>query len=314
VDRVRRHGMDFLIKRVFAIVATLILASVIVFLIIHLIPGDPAELLAGPGVPKNEVEMIRKTMGLDKNLLTQYILWFSRLLRGDLGKSLVFGDSILPLILERFGNTFLLSLFAILLSVVIGIPLGMASAIKQNSSVDISVMVISIIGISMPIFWIGLILILVFSVDLRLLPATGSGSFAHLILPGVALGMNSLAIIARMTRSSMLEILRQDYMVTAEAKGLPASVIILKHALRNALIPIVTIISMQFGYLLGGAVLTETVFVYPGLGRLLVDAISRRDYPVVQACILLIVVLFIVINFLVDMAYTYMDPRIKYGK
>ncbi len=158
----------------------------------------------------------------------------------------------------------------------------------------------------------GLILILVFSVSLGLLPATGSGGFVHLILPGFAIGLNSLTIIARMTRSSMLEILRQDYMTTAEAKGLPGSVIIWKHALRNALIPIVTIISMQFGYLLGGAVLTETVFVYPGLGRLLVDAINRRDYPVVQACILLIVVLFILINFLVDIVYTYLDPKIRY--
>ena len=304
--------MGFLIKRLAAIVATLILASVIVFLIIHLIPGDPAELLAGPGVPKSEVELIRKSMGLDKNLLTQYGLWFSRLLRGDLGKSLVFGDSILPLVMERFANTLLLSLVAILLSVVIGIPLGILSAVKQNSFIDILVMLISIVGISMPIFWVGLILILIFSVALGLLPATGSGSFNHLILPGIALGGNSLAIIARMTRSSMLEILRQDYIITAEAKGLPGRVIIWKHALRNALIPIVTIISMQFGYLLGGAVLTETVFVYPGLGRLLVDAISRRDYPVVQACILLIVVLFIMINFIVDMLYTSLDPKIKY--
>jgi peptide/nickel transport system permease protein len=306
--------MSHLIRRVLTMIATLVLSSVVVFLIIHLIPGDPAELLAGPGVPKSEVELIRKAMGLDKDLASQFILWFSRLLQGDLGRSLVFGDAILPLVVERFGNTFILTLFAMLLAVGAGIPLGILSALKRNSWLDILSMVVSIVGISVPIFWVGLILILVFSVDWGLLPATGSGTFAHLILPGLALGGNSLALIARMTRTSMLEILKQDYIITAEAKGLPQRVIILKHALRNALIPIVTIISLQFGYLLGGAVLTETVFVYPGLGRLLVDAIGRRDYPVVQACILLIVVLFVVINLLLDIAYTYLDPKIRHGK
>jgi len=306
--------MRFLLRRFIAILATLLLASMVVFLIIHLVPGDPAELLAGPGVPKSDIEMMRRSMGLDQNLFVQYGIWLSRLLRGDLGRSLVFGDAILPLVLERFLNTFLLSLFAIVLSVVAGIPMGILSAVKQNSLTDILVMAISIVGISMPIFWVGLLLILIFSVYLGILPATGTGSFLHLILPGFALAGNSLAIIARMTRSSMLEILRQDYIITAEAKGLPERVIIWKHGLRNALIPIITIIALQFGYLLGGAVLTETVFVYPGLGRLLVDAISRRDYPVVQASILLIVVLFVMINFIVDIVYTYLDPKIKYER
>ena len=306
--------MDVIFKRITTAIISFLLSSIVVFMIIHLIPGDPAELLAGPGVPQSEVELIRKSMGLDQNLAVQYSQWFGRLLQGDLGKSLVLGEKIMPLILERFINTFILTVFATLLAIASGIPLGIFSAVRQNSWLDMLGMGISIIGISVPIFWSGLILILIFSVEAGLLPATGSGTFAHLILPGVALGANSLAVIARMTRTSMLEILRQDFILTAEAKGLPRKVIIVKHTLRNALIPVVTIIAVQFGYLLGGAVLTETVFVYPGLGRLLVDSIKRRDYPVIQACILLIVVLFVIINFILDLIYTYLDPKIRYGK
>jgi peptide/nickel transport system permease protein len=306
--------VKLVLKRLVTAVIAFLMSSVVIFMIIHLIPGDPAELLAGPGVPQSEVELIRKSMGLDQNLSIQYFQWFGRLIQGNLGKSLVFGEDILPLILERFANTFILTIFATVLAVVSGIPLGILSAVRQNSWLDMLCMGISIIGISVPIFWSGLILILFFAVELGFLPATGSGTFLHLILPGVALGANSLAVIARMTRTSMLEILRQDFILTAEAKGLPNYIIILKHALKNALIPVVTIIAVQFGYLLGGAVLTETVFVYPGLGRLLIDSIKRRDYPVIQACILLIVVLFVIINFLLDLVYTYLDPKIRYGK
>lgn len=305
--------MKYLLKRVLSIIPVLFITSVIVFLIIHLIPGDPAEIVAGPGVPKDEVENIRRLMGLDKPLVTQYVDWLSRALTGDFGISLTSRDPIFPLVMTRFGNTMVLSLLGIAFAVVIGIPMGILSAVKQNSLIDIAVMILSIIGISMPIFWLGLILVKYFSIEWHLLPATGSGGLLNLVLPAVTVGLNSLAIIARMTRASMLEVLRQDYITTAESKGLDEMTIIFRHALKNALIPIVTTIGIQFGYLMGGAVLTETVFVYPGLGRLLVDSIRRMDYPVVQACILLIATMFILVNLLVDLLYAYLNPKIKYG-
>ncbi len=305
--------MRYLLKRILSIIPVLFITSVIVFLIIHLIPGDPAEIVAGPGVPQEEVENIRRLMGLDKPLITQYFDWLFRALTGDFGISLTSPDPIFPLVMTRFGNTLILSLLGISFAVVIGIPMGVLSAVKQNSVIDIAVMIISIIGISMPIFWLGLILVKFFSIEWRLLPATGSGGLLNLVLPSVTVGLNSLAIIARMTRASMLEVLRQDYITTAEAKGLNEMTIIFRHALKNSLIPIVTTIGIQFGYLMGGAVLTETVFVYPGLGRLLVDSIRRMDYPVVQACILLIATMFILVTLLVDLLYAYLNPKIKYG-
>lgn len=302
----------WVIKRLFFLVSALILTSVVIFLMIHWIPGDPAEILAGPGASLTDIEKIRDDFGLNKSLMMQYATWFNKAIHGDFGISFASREPIAPLLIKRFINTFKLSLFGIIFAIMIGIPLGIISAMKQNSLIDVFTMGISVLGISIPIFWLGLILIIIFSVNLGLLPASGSGSFKHLILPGIAIGLNSLALISRMTRSSMLEVIRQDYIRTAEAKGLPSHIIVLKHALKNAMIPIITTIGIQFGYLLGGAVLTENVFVYPGIGRLLIDSISRRDYPVVQACILLIALLFIVINFAVDILYSYLDPRIKY--
>lgn len=302
----------WVIKRLLFLVSALILTSVVIFLMIHCIPGDPAEILAGPGASLTDIEKIRDDFGLNKSLMMQYATWANKAIHGDFGISFASREPIAPLLIKRFISTFKLSLFGIIFAIMIGIPLGIISAMKQNSLIDVFTMGISVLGISIPIFWLGLILIIIFSVNLGLLPASGSGSFKHLILPGIAIGLNSLALISRMTRSSMLEVIRQDYIRTAEAKGLPSHIIVLKHALKNAMIPIITTIGIQFGYLLGGAVLTENVFVYPGIGRLLIDSISRRDYPVVQACILLIALLFIVINFAVDILYSYLDPRIKY--
>lgn len=304
--------MKWFLKKLLSVIFVLILTSIIVFMIIHLIPGDPAEILSGPGAKQTDIEKMRKDMDLDKPLIKQYFIWVKNVLRGDFGKSLINREPIFPLLIKRFQNTFILSLFGISFAVMLGIPFGIISAIKQNSVIDILLMILSVLGISIPIFWVGLLFIMIFSVNLGVLPATGSGSFKHLILPGIAIGLNSLALISRMTRSSMLEVLRQDYIRTAESKGLPDGIIIMKHALKNALIPIITTIGIQFGYLLGGAVLTENVFVYPGIGRMLVDSIIRRDYPQVQACILLITILFIIINFLVDITYSYLDPKIKY--
>jgi len=308
--------MKYFFQRLLTIIPVLFLASVIIFLVIHFIPGDPAELLAGPGVPQSEIENIRRVMNLDKPLVTQYFMWLTNIFQGDFGSSYVSGEPVLPLVLSRFGNTFKLALLGIGFAVLVGIPFGVMAAVKQNSFFDLFVMGLSIVGISIPLFWLGLLLIMFFSVELGLLPVSFAGTvtWKHMILPTITLGANSLAVIARMTRSSMLEVLRQDYIRTAESKGLPPFKIIIKHALKNALIPVITTIGMQFGYLLGGAVLTETVFAYPGLGRLLIDSIKRYDYLIVQACMLLITGMFILINLLVDLAYSLLDPRIRYDK
>lgn len=304
--------MSYLLKKLFSLIVVLLFASIVVFMIIHMIPGDPAEVMAGPGVSNTDVELLRVRMGLDKPLFEQYTNWIGKIvLHGDFGESLINSVPISQLMFERFLNTLVLSVFGIAIAIVFGLFFGVISAIKQNSILDVGIMGLSIAGISMPIFWIGLILIMVFAVNLNLLPATGSGTFNHLILPGIAIGLNSLAVLARMTRSSLLEVLKQDYIRTAEAKGLFKRKIIFKHALKNAMIPIITTIGIQFGYLLGGAVLTETVFVYPGIGRLLVDSISRRDYPTVQGCLLIITAMVVIMNTLIDFAYRYLDPRIK---
>ena len=304
--------MIYIGKKLVSLIIVLFFASIVCFLIIHFIPGDPAEAMAGPGVSKEDVEMLRVSMGLDKPLIEQYTTWIGNIiLHGDFGKSLTSKEPVADLMGERFVNTLILAACGIFLAIIIGIPLGIISAIKQNSVIDLITMGFSILGVSMPIFWVSLILILVFSVNLKLLPATGSGTILHLILPSIAIGLNSMAVIARMTRSSILEVLRQDYIRTADAKGMSYRTVIIKHALRNAMIPIITTIGIQFGYLLGGAVLTETVFVYPGIGRLLVNSRNRRDYTTVQGCMLVITGLFVILNTVIDLLYHFLDPRIK---
>jgi len=304
--------MKYIGKKLISLIIVLFFASIVCFLIIHFIPGDPAEVMAGPGVSQKDVEVLRVRMGLDKPLIEQYTTWIGNIiLYGDFGDSLTSNESVAELMGERFVNTLILALCGIFLAIIIGIPLGIISAIKQNSVIDIVTMGFSILGVSMPIFWVSLILILFFSVNLKLLPATGSGTILHLILPSIAIGLNSMAVIARMTRSSMLEVLRQDYIRTADAKGMSYRIVIIKHALKNAMIPIVTTIGIQFGYLLGGAVLTETVFVYPGIGRLLVNSINRRDYTTIQGCMFVITGLFVILNTVIDLLYQFFDPRIK---
>lgn len=304
--------MKYIGKKLISLIIVLFFASIVCFLIIHFIPGDPAEVMAGPGVSQKDVEVLRVRMGLDKPLIEQYTTWIGNIiLYGDFGDSLTSNESVAELMGERFVNTLILALCGIFLAIIIGIPLGIISAIKQNSVIDIVTMGFSILGVSMPIFWVSLILILFFSVNLKLLPTTGSGTILHLILPSIAIGLNSMAVIARMTRSSMLEVLRQDYIRTADAKGMSYRIVIIKHALKNAMIPIVTTIGIQFGYLLGGAVLTEMVFVYPGIGRLLVNSINRRDYTTIQGCMFVITGLFIILNTVIDLLYQFFDPRIK---
>lgn len=286
--------------------------SLIIFTMVRVIPGDPGIILAGPHATKDQVEQIRAQLGLDKHPVTQYFLFIQNLLRGDLGTSTRTGLPVMREIMARLPNTLLLALASILIATFFGVLTGIIAGVKQNSKFDYLSMLVALFGLSMPVFWLGLMLMLLFSIKLGWFPAVGADSLKHLILPAVTLGANSTAIVARMTRSSMLEVVRLDYIRTARAKGVPERRVYLRHALKNALIPVVTVIGLQAGTLLSGAVLTEIVFAWPGIGRLLVEAILSRDYPVIQGVVLLVATMFIVVNLVVDILYSYLDPRIRY--
>ena len=301
----------FILRRLFLLIPVLIGVSIIAFLILHLAPGDPAELLAGEEATQEDIMRIRQQFGLDKPLYVQYFRFIKGIFTGEL-ISLKFEMPVMQVMWPRIINTIKLSLASILIAVLIGIPAGVLSATHRHSWIDYISMVAALMGVSMPVFWWGLILILLFAVTLGVLPSGGIGGTRHIILPAIVLGTASTAIIARMTRSSMLDVLRQDYITTARAKGLPERIVIYRHALRNALIPTVTVVGLQFGYMLAGAVLTETVFSWPGVGRLLVDSILARDFPVVQASLLIIATIFVLVNLAVDILYAFLDPRIRY--
>lgn len=285
--------------------------SCIVFTIMYFTPGDPAKIILGERAPAAEVAALRTQMGLDAPFLVQFFNFIKNAVQGDFGRSLVTKRPVAEELFARFPATIQLAGSAVLIAVAIGIPVGIISAIKQYSVFDGVAMTLALVGVSMPNFWQGLMMIILFSVYLRWLPSSGYGTFRHLLMPAITLGTSSAALITRMTRSSMLEVVRQDYIRTARAKGLDESVVINRHALKNALIPVVTVIGLQFGYLLGGAVLTETVFSWPGVGRMMVDAIRQKDFPVVQAGVLLLALSFSLVNLLVDILYAYIDPRIK---
>jgi ABC-type dipeptide/oligopeptide/nickel transport system permease component len=289
----------------------LIALSLLVFSILHLVPGDPALTVAGMGASAEDIEAVRRLLGTDQPFWYQFGLWIANLVHGDWGVSIVSKEPVLPLILARLEMTLILAFAGILIATVAGIGLGVNAALRANKTAGLALSMVALIGVSAPIFWIGLILQIVFSLRLGVLPATGSGTFWHLVLPALAIGGNSVGIILRMTRSSLLEVLSQDYIRTARAKGLSPRVVVYKHALRNAFIPVLTVIGIQFAYLMGGAVLVETVFVWPGMGKLLADSVFRRDFPVVQGAILTIGVVFILVNTLVDIAYTVIDPRVR---
>jgi peptide/nickel transport system permease protein/oligopeptide transport system permease protein len=303
----------YLIRRLLASLITLLGVSAIVFLLLHLLPGDPARLIAGMTAPQEEVVRLRTQLGLDDPLWLQYWRFLTRLVQGDLGTSIRSAAPVLNEILGRMPWTILLAVTSTLLATAIGIPAGVLAARYRNSLLDYAVSLATLFGISMPVYWLGLVLIILFAVQLHLLPAGGNEQPTSLILPTLTLAAFSVALIARMTRSSMLEVLGQDYLRTARAKWLRERAVVFRHALKNAFIPVVTVIGLQLGMLLSGSVLTETVFGWPGIGQLLVDSIFARDYPVVQGVVMVFAVIFTLLNILVDLLYAYLDPRIHYA-
>lgn len=303
---------QYIARRLMLTVPVVIGVSIIVFSIIRMIPGDPARAIAGVQATPEFIEQVRVRYALDRPLHVQYGLFVSGLVRGDLGQSTFSRRPVAVEIGERFPRTLTLASISLLIATLVGVSAGIVSATRRNSLFDNASMLVALVGVAAPVFWMALMLQLLFSVQLRWLPATGLGTWRHLVLPSITLGMASAALMARITRSSMLDVLRQEYITTARAKGLSERIIVYKHALKNALIPVVTVLGLQFGILLGGAVLTETVFAWPGVGRLLVDAILRRDYPVVQGTVLLLAFLFVLINLVVDIIYAFLDPRIHY--
>ena len=301
-------------ERALQAVPVLVGITVVTFLMLHLVPGDPVLLFAGEK-PMSEAQAaeIRHQLGLDRPLLTQYEDYAAHLLRGDLGRALRSQRPVLESILEVLPATVQLTLSALGLAIALGLALGVLAALAHRTWLDTAAMGVAILGVSMPVFYSSLLLLLLFSFTLGWFPATGQGGFDHLILPATALGLISSAVLARLVRSGMLGVLRQDYIVTARAKGLSRALVVWRHALRNALIPVITMLGLQLGALLGGAVVTETIFSRPGLGRLAVDAILNRDFPLVQGTVLVAAVVYVVVNLVVDIAYAAVDPRIRYG-
>lgn len=310
---------NYFLKRLLQLIPVLVGVSIVVFLMIYLIPGDAAEVIGGPTATAEEITNIRVKLGLDRPMHEQYFRYISGVLKGDLGYSFQTGQAVSEAIKTRYTNTFNLAIFSVLIAALIGVCAGIIAAVKQNSWFDYLSMSIATLGISAPTFWIGLLLIIVFCVQLKILNISGFNGqiwtregFAAMILPATTLGFNSAAMIARMTRSSVLEIIHQDYIHTARAKGLNERIVVLKHALKNALIPIVTVLGVNFGSLLGGTVVVESVFAINGIGRLMVQAINARDFPMVQGTVLVVATTFVLINLLTDILYAVIDPRISY--
>ena len=286
------------------------LVTVVVFALLHLTPGDPASVILGENATPEQVQALQRSLGLDQPLVLQYTRFLARALHGDLGTSIRAQRPALEVVLERLPATLLLTAGAFSFAVLIGMPIGVISAVKRLTLWDHGSMALALLGQSMPGFWLGLVLITVFAVHLRWLPASGMGGISHVVLPAITLGMFLIGLIIRLTRSSMLDVLGQDYVRTARAKGLAERMVVMHHALMNALIPVVTLLGLQLGLLLGGAVITETVFAWPGVGLATVTAIHQRDYPVVQCAVLVSAVLVLSINWAVDLLYHYLDPRV----
>ena len=311
----------YALRRLLLAVPVLFGVSVLVFSVLHLAPGDPAAIMLGAQATNEDVQRLHRDLGLDQPLVVQYLHWIGQVARGDLGRSIPLGRAVLPEVLLRFKATLVLTAGALVIAVLLGLAAGIISAVKQYSWLDRLSMGVAVTGVSLPVFWTGIMLIIVFALQLRWFPSSGMSSpygsgvadvLWHLVLPAITLGTASAAALARLTRSSVLEIIRQDYVRSARAKGLAERAVIARHVLKNAINPIITVLGVQVGFLLGGAILTETVFSWPGLGSMMVRAIQSRDYPLVQGGVLLIATTFVVVNLAVDLLYAIFDPRIRY--
>jgi ABC-type dipeptide/oligopeptide/nickel transport system permease component len=304
--------LRYLIRRLLLTIPVLLGVATLVFALIHLVPGDPVQSMLGETASQEDVEQLRHALGLDRPLLVQYQSFLTGLLRGDLGRSFRFGTPVTQEIRSRLLRTIELAFAAMLVAILIAIPLGILAAVYRGTAVDHAAMTVALAGISMPNFWLGPLLAILFAVRLGWLPVAGTGSVWHLVLPAVTLGAALAAILARMTRASVLEELRELYVLAARARGASRLRAIVRHAFRNSLIPVVTILGLQFGAVLTGTIITETIFAWPGVGRLLIQAINFRDYPLVQGCILFISFTYVMMNLLTDVTYGLLDPRIRY--
>ena len=304
--------LKYIFKKLLMMIPILLGLTIILFLILHLAPGDPVHLVVGPNVTPEVYENVRRSMGLDRPLIIQYFDYLSNLVKGDLGSSILQHRPVADIVLERFPITIGLGVRALLLSFLIAVPVGIIAAVNRNKSADFIAMTFALVGISMPTFWFGIILLYFFAYKLGLFPISGYGTWKHLVLPVITMGLTDAAVIARMMRSSMLEVIGQDYIRTARAKGLREKVITNKHALKNALIPVITLLGMRMGWIIGGSVTLEIIFSIPGLGRTMVDSIFSRDYPVVQGSVLILATSVMISNLIADILYALVDPRIRY--
>lgn len=304
--------LKYFVRRLLGLVPTLLIVAVLVFMFVHLLPGDPARLAAGQDADEQTVELVRQELGLDKPLPQQFVAYFGNMLQGDLGRSMRTRRPVADEIGERFMPTLLLTITSMAWAVTLGMTIGVVSAVCRNRWPDRLGMTLAVSGISFPSFALGMLLMQLFSVHLGWLPTVGADSWRHYILPSLTLGAAVAAVMARFTRASFVEVIQEDFVRTARAKGLPEKVVVVKHTLRNALIPVVTMMGLQFGFLLGGSIVVEAVFNWPGLGRLLVDSVNQRDYPVIQALVLLFSLEFILINLVVDLLYGFINPTIRY--
>ena len=304
---------NYIIRRFIMMIPVFILCSMVIFLILHLVPGNPVDNLLHPGSPPEAREQLIKEYGLDKPIYQQYIIWLTNVFKGNLGVSITEQRSVSELLLLKLPNTIVLGVASLLICFILGIFLGAVSAIKQNTIVDYAGMVIALLGVSVPTFWLGLMLMLIFSVNLGWFPISGYGDLKSLVLPAFTLGLAGAGLIARITRASMLEIAQKDYIAIVRAKGISNTQVIIKHIFRNALIPIITLLGLRLGWIIGGAVTTEIVFNRPGVGRLLANSLFRRDYPVIQGALLLLIFAVMVGNLIADILYAYADPQIRYN-
>jgi peptide/nickel transport system permease protein len=311
----------YILRRLVLLLPVILIVGIVVFALVHLTPGDPAGVILGDSATPEALENLREQLGLNDPLPVQFVRWFGGVLQLDFGESIFIGEPVTQALLDRAQPTILLTVYAMLIQIAIGVPAGVISAVRHNSIVDRLFTVLAISGAAIPTFFLGILLILFFAVRLNWLPSGGyvaltedpGAHFKGMIMPAFALGFSSAGLLARLVRSSMLDVMREDYVRTALAKGLPMRLVVLRHALRNALIPALTVIGTSVGALLGGAVVTETVFTIPGMGRLVVQSIARRDYPVIQGAVMVIAMTYVIVNLIVDLLYVYIDPRVRLG-